>query len=256
MIRSEIFAEQLCHLSEIKQRISEKDGNVDGQATVVGNVSNPNFVTQWLIGAASNRSSRTSEFPIISKKMRDEPGYGFRRSGQWITMKVLLQLGLTIALDSASIGKYIYKLIMLKFMGKMCNFLCDYSDASMHNDTLDTAVEMLAKIARRIDKLTAINNVEHTQSIIDLTTEIKGEAVECISKVRRILDSNHKSMQRLQMKMKNYATKIAPSLITPDNIIKRCNINKNDMPTKSNYYAKNKTNIKKHIDNCTNNCKQ
>lgn len=132
LIRSEVFAKQICHLNEIKQTKGDSPTKNDAD------LSNPKYVTQWIIGAASDRNSRTTDFPIISKKMRDDPGHGFRRSGLWITMKVLLQLGLINALNSASHGKYMYKLVILKFMSKMCNYLGDYSEAGLSVDTFDT----------------------------------------------------------------------------------------------------------------------
>lgn len=166
------------------------DNNEDEAGSDV-DVSTPDHVTQWLIGAASNRSSCTTKFPVISKKMRDEPGQGFRRSGLWITMKVLLQLGLTIAHDSNSKGIHMYKLVMLKFMGKMCTYLTySYTDTTK-NDSFDTAVEMLAKIGRRIHKLANCGNA----SADVLTSSIINEAKARIVKVRCFLDRFHAEMQ-------------------------------------------------------------
>lgn len=87
LITSDAFAEQICHLHEVKCNRENAD------------VSRPKDMSQWLIGAVSNRNSQVAiDFPIVSKKMRDDPGTGFRRSGLWIAMKVFLQLGLTITL--------------------------------------------------------------------------------------------------------------------------------------------------------------
>lgn len=193
LIQSDVFAEQICHLNEVKHnRMADKDNRSDAQAKFDADVSNPKYVMEWVIGAASNRNSQAAELPIISKKLRDDPENGFRRSGLWTTMKVLLQLGLTVASDSASQGKYTYKLIMLKFTSKMCGFLSEYSDANMNPNTFDTAVGMLAKIARRVDKL--VNFPDVPKSIIDQSAEVTGEAIECISKIRRLLDTHHKKM--------------------------------------------------------------
>lgn len=48
-------------------------------------------------------------------------------------------------------GKHMYKLIMLKLMATICNRLSDCTDLGLN--TIDTAIEMIAKVARRIEKI-------------------------------------------------------------------------------------------------------
>lgn len=179
--------------------MTEKDNSGDDapSRSGVADVPNTKYVTHWVIGAASNRSSREANFPVISKKMRDDPTHGYRRSGLWTTIKVLLQLGLTVALNSPSNGKYLYKLIILKFMSTMGSDLGEYSDATMNVDTFDTVVEILAKIARRVDKLTKLC-FNPPPSIIELAVDQKDKSIECISKIRHILDAHHSKMLRLE----------------------------------------------------------
>lgn len=139
--------------------------------------------------------------------MRDEPTHGFRRSGLWITMKVLLQLGLTIAFNSASQGKYIYKLIMLKFMSAMCGHFSEYSETLLTCDTIDRVVEILAKTARRVDKLTDIpDDCVDKSAINNLAIDVKDETIECIEKIRKMLDLDHKKMQGSVKQSTNLST--------------------------------------------------
>lgn len=127
--------------------------------------------------------------------MRDEPALGFRRSGLWIAMKVFLQLGLTIKLGEKH-GKHIYKLIMLRFMNTMFSYLNEYSESNL---SIDTANEMLGKIARRIDKLMNFTDTGSlTQSVLDLTAQLRAEAVKSISEIRHILEKHHKKMQHME----------------------------------------------------------
>lgn len=112
------------------------------------NVAHPMYVSQWLMAATSNRCTKVNdEFPVISKKMRDElivaKGLLFRRSGFYTAIKVFLQLGLTIELGEKR-GKLLFKLVMLDFMCGACKH-------RIVDD--DIAVQMLAKMARRMDKI-------------------------------------------------------------------------------------------------------
>lgn len=194
LIQSDVFIEQICKLNETKHKpMTEKTNGGDALAKGLADVSDPKYVTDWLIGAASNCNSRVNEFKGISKKMRDDPGQGFRRSGLWITMKVILQLGLTVTFKSPSHAKHMYKLIMLKFMCKLCTHFTQYSVVSKDNHSTDIAVEIIAKIARRVDKLQIGEGSK--QSTIDLTNTVKAEAIDCISRVRQILDGIHKQVQ-------------------------------------------------------------
>lgn len=167
---------------------SDKD---EAQNLIDADVPCSKDVTQWLIGAASNSESHVDKgFPIVSKKMRDEPGPGFRRSGFWITMKAFLQLGLTITMGKVE-GRYMYKMIMLRFMSAMCGYLSEYTVVNLK---IDTAAEMMAKTARRIDKLVNLS-AGTSESAVELSADVKADAIENISKIRQILETHHQQMQ-------------------------------------------------------------
>lgn len=211
LIQRHAFAEELCYLHTGKfVRPVENDRNVvhirdrndthnrdrnDVQPQSAVDGLRHKHVTEWMIGSASDRDSHTVEFPIISKKMRDDPTLGFRRSGLWTTMKVFLQLTLTIALKSPVHGKFAYKIIILKFMSTMCKQLTEYSEANLNMDTVDTFVELLAKTARRIDKLSKLSEAEdHMPYYVQLAAQVRNEAIEAVSSVRHILNTIHKKM--------------------------------------------------------------
>lgn len=193
LITSYIFAEQISHLNDGNTNRTMDGDKDDAQSYIDADVSCPKDVSQWLFGAVSNRHSYAArDIKTISKKMRDEPGQGFRRSGFWIAMKVFLQLGLTISLGEMH-GKYVYKLIMIRFLSTMCSYLCEYTEASLN---VETAIGMIAKTARRIDKLDNFTDANvYTHSMVNLTVEVQAEAIECISKVRQILNAHHKRMK-------------------------------------------------------------
>lgn len=177
LIKSEVFAEQIVELHQLKRDKSDTKAQTDADASM------RKYVSQWLIGAASDRDSDApADFPIISKKMRDEPGQGFRRSGLWIALKVFLQLGLTIELGERD-GKHMYKLIMLRFMSSMCNYMADVTE---QNINADTAVEMLAKVGRRLEKIVNFGDVN--QSILERVDELKVETTNHIKRLRHCLE--------------------------------------------------------------------
>lgn len=159
----------------------------------VRNVPHPMYVSQWLVATASSRSSQVNkQFPVISKKMRDEVGMGqeylpFRRSGFYTAMKVFLQLGLTIEMGEVR-GKFVYKLVMLKLMSGFCN---------KHPIDSDIVMQMLAKIARRIDKMRFFSECadELGNELITLKDMIIDDAVETIRVARKKLNANFDAMQ-------------------------------------------------------------
>lgn len=192
-IKSLVFAEQICHLNVISSNRTESDKD-DSQSLIDADVPCAKDVTQWLIGAASNSAAHVDKgFPIISKKMRDEPGPGFRRSGFWITMKAFLQLGLTITMGAVE-GRYMYKMIMLRFMSAMCGYLSEYADANLR---IDSAIEMIAKTARRTDKLAKLAT-GFSESAKKLFEDVETDAKENIAKIRQILDTHHQQMQSFE----------------------------------------------------------
>lgn len=171
---------------------SKKSGNEFDEDR---NVPHPMYISQWLMAVASSRSSEVNEeFPVISKKMRDEVIKGkekgdlpFRRSGFYTAMKVFLQLGLTIQLDPVR-AKFIYKLAMLKFISAACQD---------HSVDAHIAIHMLAKIARRMDKLKecTISADDKCKGLDELKKLVLLDAAETIRIEREIMNENFDVIQ-------------------------------------------------------------
>lgn len=101
----------------------------------------------------------TKEFPVIIKKIRDavmgetKSNY-FRRSGFYMSVKVMLQHSLTVQLGMEQ-GKLLYKIIMLNFLVEMCEI---YKDPECTSFNIDLLSQMIAKLGRRIEKLTQMKS--------------------------------------------------------------------------------------------------
>lgn len=164
-------------------------------------IPHPMYCSQWLLGVVSNRSTVVDkEYRVISKKMRDEIIMGagrlpFRRSGFYAAMKVFLQLSLTIVLGDER-GKFLYKLIMLKFMCR------SYNDKTIDDDI---AVQIISKMARRMDK------IEHySKSMKELGSELlelKNAVICCardfVKDVRTKMDKKNRSILENECKRSN-----------------------------------------------------
>lgn len=152
MLNSVEFSQQLSHLN------SNAVNNLHQ-----GEEDKPcgSYVSQWLLPMLSTHEHillRQTEFPIISKKIRDEVigtksqhlTPPFRRSTFWTFLKAILQLNLTIEVGGELIGRVVYKLAMLKALTVLCNI---YNSELYGTLDVDTVLHMLAKMARRIEKL-------------------------------------------------------------------------------------------------------
>lgn len=156
--------------------------------------SHPMYVSQWLMAVASSRFTEVNnEYPVISKKIRDEVVMGqdllpFRRSGFYTTMKVFLQLGLTIKLGDGH-GKFLYKLCLLKFMCALCN-----NDRTADDDVL---MQMIAKMARRTDKIEkcAATAPDLGSDLIAFKDGVKKDAIETVRSVRKKLNERFEAIQ-------------------------------------------------------------
>lgn len=188
MFKSEEFAKQIHYLYHTEMdRAMAKVRKSGREFTEQRDVPHPMYCSQWLLGVVSNRSTVVDDgCRVISKKMRDEIIMGagslpFRRSGFYTAAKVFLQLGLTIALCDER-GKFLYKLIMLKFMCR------SYNDKTIDDDI---AVQIISKIARRMDK------IEHYSKSFD---ELGSELVELknavISSARKLVKDVRTKMDR------------------------------------------------------------
>lgn len=138
MLRSRDFAHQLC--------VSSEDLPIEFKRS--------DYVSKWLITLLMDENSAVAtedEFPVITKKIRDEAwGNGedfFRRSSFYMSVKAMLQHSLTMELG-ADAGESLYKIFMLKFLIGTC---VPYMDRTSFD--IDLLSQMIAKLARRIEKL-------------------------------------------------------------------------------------------------------
>lgn len=184
MLCSEEFANQLCLLCE---------------ELPIGGSSRRNHVSKWLSTVLTNDKSSTAsikEFPFITKKIRDE-SLGetkmnfFRRSAHYMSAKVILQHSLTLQLD-AEIGKFLYKLVMLQFLSRMCKV---YKDPECETFDIDLLAQMIAKMARRIEKLSEILPDEITEKVATFYSEIIDDAKETIAVIRSKINKQIQSIQ-------------------------------------------------------------
>lgn len=182
------FAEQLVALCERTLTdalpTSRKAGH---DVTETRDVANDSFVSEWLCASLSNRSSAVAsnaDFPQITKKIRDEIVYDkgdkpFRRSGMWMTIKIFLQLNLCIEYGEIE-GTVRYKALLLEAMCKMSKvwLRSDFADIN-----IDLAMQMLAKIARRNEKLNRF-----AANFGEIVEPIKKTVIETIKDVRSKID--------------------------------------------------------------------
>lgn len=183
MLRSKDFANQLCLLHE---------------ELPAENTKTQDYISKWLITLLTDEKSTTAsvkECPVITKKIRDE-SLGkmdknfFRRSSYYMCVKVMLQHSLTIQLG-AELGKFVYKIVMLNFLNELCT---DYKEPDCDEFDIDLMTQMIAKMARRIDKL-GHNKPTLTKDFSQLYDEVVCEAKDTIQEIRRIIDKLIKDIQ-------------------------------------------------------------
>ncbi|KAJ6646166.1 hypothetical protein Bhyg_01377, partial [Pseudolycoriella hygida] len=142
----------------------------------------------WLVPMMCDRDSdfaSTAEFPVITKKVRDEPLGTFRRCGYWMSVKVLLQLNLTIEYGKST-GRFIYKLIMLKFLSQFSEL---YDNDQIDSLDIDVMNQMMAKMARRIEKLEqSFETSKNLKKFSTLYHSVIDDAKITIKKIRRKID--------------------------------------------------------------------
>lgn len=157
IIQSTEFAEQLVYLHK---KITEDKNNMKELIAQT-------YVTHWLLPLLGNRYSSVTtndEFTMITKKIRDDVlgsrsdvNLPFRRSPFWAAIKASLQLGLTVEYGKEC-GKFLYKLIMLRYLTTLCSFSNTQMD-TFWTVEMDNVSQMLAKMARRIEKLQKFKEV-------------------------------------------------------------------------------------------------
>lgn len=172
--------------------------NIDEDGTKVSN---------WLVASLAAEDTSTAsidEFPVILKKIRDEcignnSGAGFfRRSALYNVLKVILHHNLTMNCGE-KVGRFVYKLVMLDFMSNICRPMAEASSQMLNVDLMS---QMIAKIARRMEKLydahtELAENDEYEQffaQILDKTkiliAQIRNKISQQIDKLQRKLAKN------------------------------------------------------------------
>lgn len=184
MLSSTHFANRLCWLNEWP----------------VENSKGQEYISKWLITLLTDEKSKTAstdECPVITKKIRDEclgktDKNFFRRSSYYMCVKVMLHHNLTLELGAA-LGKFVYKIVMLSFLNELCS---DYKDPECNEFDIDLMTQMIAKMARRIDKLSHNKPpMTITKNFCQLYDEVIREAKDTIQVIRRIIDALIKDIQ-------------------------------------------------------------
>lgn len=181
-----------------------KPANPDDVNPGVQDVNSTLYVSEWLLGSVCDEDSADDPtFPVVTKKVRDEVLSGggakpFRRSGLYLTLKVFLQIGLSIHFGDKIVARAIYKLCMLKFLGSLCN---TFNEMDHMEIDCDVAIQCLAKTARRIEKLAAV--IRKDNQFFELWESIRTEVIEIISSVRSKLDEKWASIQEMLFEKRN-----------------------------------------------------
>ena len=164
------------------------------------------FVSQWLTGVLTNETSQANDcLQRICKKVRDEVigevdetkhvknesfvrnlsfvRKPFRRSPMWTTARVMLQLLLANTLDEYS-AMLLYKLVALRFL---CTFL---EKTFVKQLDTDTAMQMIAKVARRLYKVDCVlqRNLSAPECLLLLARQSKIDVADALERTRALLD--------------------------------------------------------------------
>lgn len=184
MIRSKDFAEQLCFMY---------------QELPIETEDQKSYISKWLVTLLADEKSRAAEpreFPVITKKIRDEVlgkqscDY-FRRSSFYMCTKVFLQQSLTVELGPDR-GKLLYKLIMLQFVTQIIDFfnrpICKTLD-------IDLMTQSLAKLARRIEKLSSLIKNSKINEFDELYERFESQTRTTIGNIRKKIDNQIEHLQ-------------------------------------------------------------
>ncbi|KAL9653598.1 hypothetical protein ABK040_000515 [Willaertia magna] len=131
----------------------------------------PDYVIEWLLATLTNQEGIETEVERIPKKIRDSVLWNdteipFRRSGLWLTMKVVLHT-FFVWKCGKQLGTIYYKTVMLKLMLELAKH------SHMNTIDSDVKIQINAKIAHRMNKLKSlvddckeISNTSFIQSIL------------------------------------------------------------------------------------------
>lgn len=172
MLQSLEYPNQLCVLSEnLPVEFTRRD-----------------CVSKWLLTLlmdVESTAATANEFSVITKKYRDEilgesEMNFFRRSGVYMCVKAMLQHSLTLH-SAAGVGKILYKIIMLKFLVDSC---APYKKCTSFD--IDLLSQMIAKLARRIEKLADLMIPDDMTNLCD---NVIANAKETIKIIREKIDA-------------------------------------------------------------------
>lgn len=180
MLRSDQFANQLSLLHE---------------ELPAENPKTRDYISKWLITLLTDDKTQTTsidQFPAITKKIRDE-SLGkmdknfFRRSSYYMSAKVMLQHSLSLQFG-APLGTFVYKIVMLNFLIELCAI---YKEPDCAQFDIDLMSQMIAKMARRIDKLDHNKPpVALPKDVAQLYADVISDAQHTIETIRHLIDTH------------------------------------------------------------------
>ncbi|XP_037034763.1 uncharacterized protein LOC119073424 [Bradysia coprophila] len=200
-VKSIPFAEQLALLDQYQfERAMPKAKKSGSDVTEIRDVADPMYVSKWLLAFLTNEDSNVvtgHDFPRTVKKVRDDVIFKggdlpYRRSGLWMTMKVALRLNLETEFERDK-ANCIYKIIQIHLTSKMCEYV-------LSSRTIDAslAMEMVAKVARRLDKLaTKLGTSLDKFDFESLYRSVTSNSKDVIFKVRERVNEEFIKLSRL-----------------------------------------------------------
>lgn len=207
-------------------------------------------VSNWLVAALTHDKAKTvtiDEFPVRTKKIRDEciaikGNEYFRRSAFYTVTKMILYHSLTMY-RGKSIGRFIYKVLMLRFMNDTCRSFVDAPSDAINIDLMSQAI---AKMARRIEKL---------QDEYTTIMAIRDDISNFDDIFKRVLDDTKKTVAQIRSKIddqiKTLETKVSDEAhLLPLTGLSILDDSKQRIPTLNKYIETRKMDIKKikHIN--------
>ena len=212
ILLSQSFANQLEELAtgEITYATSKK-ARVDNIET--RDVPESTMVFEWVpaILVAHHSSVNADNEKTIYKKIRDDIVHSnqllpFRRSGLWMSIKVVLQLRLYQLFGDID-GKVIYKVIMILVVNKLCQDSCNYNLSS------DLELQMIKKLARRLYKLDLL--LKYSKSCYSLDSVVN----MCVATIEKVKARMNEKLKKFVNNTRSTAAKLDLSQIGLNDVI-------------------------------------
>lgn len=150
-----------------------------------------------MLADADSKAASTTDCPVITKKVRhelvgDSKKKYFRRSRVYMSTKALLQHALTMELG-ADVGNFLYKIVMLKFLNQMC---APYTERTCTSFNIDLLSQMMAKLARRIEKLDDTRPQTIGSGVLVFLDRTIQKTKQTIATIRRKIDNQIKKIHQ------------------------------------------------------------